>query len=253
MELNFKKLGSGQPLIILHGLMGMLDNWQTPAKYFAPHFEVYLVDQRNHGRSPQSEEFNYQVLADDLFEFIYTHHLHDVNIIGHSMGGKTAMKFAQNNPHLVDKLIVADIAPKSYPVHHHEILEALVSADLNKLKSRGEVEDHLMDKLKVKSIVHFLLKNLYWKNKGELAWRINLPVIKKNIEIIGAATTDAVYDQPTLFLKGEKSHYIQDEDLELINDYFPQAKVLEPSNAGHWVHAENLEDFVKYSLDFLDS
>ena len=87
--------------------MGMLDNWQTPAKYFAPHFEVYLVDQRNHGRSPQSEEFNYQVLADDLFEFIYTHHLHDVNIIGHSMGGKTAMKFAQNNPQLVDKLIVA--------------------------------------------------------------------------------------------------------------------------------------------------
>jgi len=253
MELNYKKFGSGQPLLILHGLMGMLDNWQTPAKYFSPHFEVFLIDQRNHGRSPHSDVFNYDVLVEDLFEFLFTHHLHDVNIIGHSMGGKTAMKFAQNNPNLVDKLIIADIAPKSYPIHHHEILEALLSVNFKLLNSRGAVEKHLMEILHVKSIVQFLLKNLYWKHKGELAWRINLPIIEKNIGLIGAATTDQVYDQPTLFIRGEKSKYIQDSDLELLNEYFPQGKVSTLKNAGHWVHAENLDGFTKLCLDFFEA
>lgn len=252
MELNYKKLGHGQPLIILHGLMGMLDNWQTPAKFFSDEYEVYLVDQRNHGKSPHSNEFNYDVLAEDLYEFIYTHHLHDVIILGHSMGGKSAMKFAQNNPHLVDKLIVADIAPKAYPVHHHEILEALCSVDLDIVKSRKEVEQHLMKRLGIKGVVQFLMKNLHWVQKGKLGWKLNLPVIRENISIIGAATLDEVYDQPTLFIRGGRSKYIVDDDINLINEYFPQAKVATLENAGHWVHADDLEGFVKACKDFLE-
>lgn len=253
MVLNYKKMGSGQPLIILHGLMGMLDNWQTPAKHFEQHYEVFLVDQRNHGRSAHSNEMNYQLLADDLFEFLYSHHLHDVNIIGHSMGGKTAMKFAQQNPHLIDKLIVADIAPRAYAVHHHVILEALKSANVNQQKNRGDVEEHLMQKLKQKSIVHFLLKNLYWKNKGELAWRFNLEAIEKNLELVGEAITDEVYQQPTLFIRGQKSEYITDNDLPLINQYFPQNMLDTVPNAGHWLHAENPAYFINSCLNFMQN
>ncbi|RMG83613.1 MAG: alpha/beta fold hydrolase [Bacteroidetes bacterium] len=253
MKLNYKKLGSGEPLIILHGLMGMLDNWLTPAKKLAEHFEVFLVDQRNHGHSPHSEEFNYQVMMEDLLEFFDDVNLLEAHILGHSMGGKTAMKFAQNYPEYVTKLIVADIAPKKYPVHHQLILQGLRAIDLNKVSSRKEADEILSQYVPEFAVRQFLLKNLYWKEKNKLAWRFNLDAIEKNIELIGEEINDRIFEKPALFLKGEKSDYITEEDYEMIKMLFPQSSIQVIPNAGHWLHAEQPELFIKAVIDFLNS
>lgn len=252
MELHYKKIGSGQPLLVLHGLMGMLDNWQTPAKELAKHFEVYLIDQRNHGHSPHTEDFSYQHLAQDIFEFIFSHHLVDPHILGHSMGGKAAMQFAQENPQMLDKLVVADISPRGYQVRHREILDALLSVDFSTLTSRKQVQDHLMERLEVPSIVYFLTKNLYWKEKGKLAWRFNLPVIDATIEEISGAINNTRYEGETLFIRGGNSNYVTDEkDLPIIQQIFPNHQIDTVANAGHWLHAEQPDDFLKKVIAFL--
>ena len=251
MELFYKKQGQGQPLIILHGLMGMLDNWATPAKTLAEHFEVYLVDQRNHGHSGHSSEFSYQNMSDDLYEFIETHKLEGAHVLGHSMGGKTAMKFAQNNPNMLDKLIIADIAPRAYEVHHQQILSGLLAIDLDKIKKRSEADIVLQEYIPEFGVRQFLLKNLYWPEKGRLAWRFNLDVINSTIEQIGEEVIDRQYDGETLFVRGENSNYILDSDKEMIDIYFPNSKIKTITNSGHWVHAEQPEKFLKYVLGFL--
>ena len=187
MILHSKILGEGAPLLILHGYFGMGDNWKSLANKFADNYEVHLIDQRNHGRSFHAYDFDYELLVEDLFKYIQHHNLEKVSLLGHSMGGKVAMLFAATHPELVSKLLVADISPRFYPVHHELILKGLSSLDFNKIKSRGDADDQLAHFITNFGIRQFLLKNLYWNDSKELALRINLKVLKDNIEEIGEA------------------------------------------------------------------
>ena len=251
MELNYKKVGEGEPLIILHGLFGSLDNWMTLSKQFGEYYEVYIVDARNHGFSPHSDEFNYEIMADDLYEFIIQHNIKNPTILGHSMGGKTAMQFAMNYPNMLSKLIVADIAPKPYPVHHGEILKGMFALDFEKIASRGAADEELAKHIPEISTRQFILKNLYWKEKGKLAWKFNLPVISKNIEMVGYELNNiTIFNKPTLFIRGDKSNYILASDYEGIKSIFPEAKI-ESMNTGHWLHAENPKLLFEFVLDFI--
>ena len=251
MQLNFKKVGKGEPLIILHGLFGSLDNWLTIAKKLGENFEVFIVDARNHGKSPHSSEFNYQIMADDLYEFLIQNNVVDPIILGHSMGGKTAMQFAMNYPSNFSKLIVVDIAPKPYPVHHTAILDGLLSLDLEVISSRKEADKELGKYIDDLSTTQFLLKNLYWLEKEKLAWRFNLPVINNTIEVIGQGLENiTVFDKPTLFIRGEKSNYITFDDFDAIIKIFPNAAI-KTMNTGHWIHAENPIEFLQVLTSFL--
>lgn len=255
MKLAYKKLGQGQPLIILHGLFGSADNWQTLGKKFAENFEVYLVDQRNHGHSPHSDEWNYKVMSDDIYELTRENNLKDVIILGHSMGGKTAMQFVANHPELTDKLIVADIAPKHYPPHQNDVIEALYSVELDNITSRKEAEEQLGKKINDFGTKQFLLKNLYWKDDNKLAWRFNLDVIANNIEKVGETfeVESKTINVPTLFLRGEKAKYILDEDIPQIKKIFPNAEVKTIANAGHWIHAEQPKAFYNAVMEFINN
>ncbi len=251
MQLNFKKFGNGEPLIILHGLFGSLDNWLTLAKNLGENFEVFIVDARNHGQSPHSDEFNYKVMANDLYEFILQNDIVNPIILGHSMGGKTAMQFAMNYPNQLSKLIVVDIAPKAYPVHHTEILKGLFSINFETIKTRKDADEKLSETVSDFSIRQFLLKNLFWKDKETLAWRFNLPIINATIELLGVEIEKiSKFDQPTLFIKGKNSDYILESDTVLIKNIFPTAKIISV-DSGHWVHAENPTEFLQIVNSFL--
>lgn len=251
MKLNYKREGNGGPLIIIHGLFGSLDNWQTLGKKFAEDFDTILIDQRNHGHSPHSDDFDYDLMAKDLIELIKDLEFEKVNIIGHSMGGKTAMRAAQLRPELIDKLVVVDIGPKGYPMHHDSILEGLHAIDFNVVKSRGQANEAISPYIQDEGVKQFLLKNLYWKEKGVLDWRINLPVITANMEkIISRLPSDEVAI-PTLFIRGEKSNYIIEDDYTDIFMQFPNSDIETVYNAGHWIHAENPFDFYNLVIDFL--
>lgn len=254
MKLNYKKIGdTGSPILILHGLLGSLDNWISIARTLSEkNFTVYIIDQRNHGQSPHSEEFNYALMAEDVKEFINEHALQNAIIIGHSMGGKTAMHFACKFPELIEKLIVVDISPKKYPVHHQEIIDALFSLNLNTITSRNEADEQLSLKIKDFSVRQFLLKNLYRQTNNSFAWRFNLPVLSEKIEMIGDALyNDALFLKPALFIGGSLSNYILSEDENLIHRHFPKANIIMVKGAGHWIHAEAPEAFVKICLEFL--
>jgi len=254
MKLNYKKIGdTGSPILILHGLFGSLDNWISIARTLSEkNFTVYIIDQRNHGQSPHSEEFNYALMAEDVKEFINERALQNAIIIGHSMGGKTAMHFACKFPELIEKLIVVDISPKKYPVHHQEIIDALFSLNLNTITSRNEADEQLSLKIKDFSVRQFLLKNLYRQTNNSFAWRFNLPVLSKKIEMIGDALyNDALFLKPALFIGGSHSNYILSEDESLIHRHFPKANIIMVKGAGHWIHAEAPEAFVKICLEFL--
>lgn len=255
MQLHFKQLGeSGTPVIIIHGLFGSSDNWQAIGKALSDEYKVYLIDQRNHGRSPRSDKFTYDAMSEDLLEFIGQHNLLMPVIIGHSMGGKTAMTFAVQHPLLFSKLIVVDISPRFYPVHHESILKGLTSIDLQGITSRQEADEQLAIHEPHPTVRSFLLKNLYRNENGSFDWRINLPVLNEQIENVGEALTDAVsIDNPTLFLNGERSDYIKEEDKTLIHRIFPQAEFITVANAGHWVHAEQPEEFASIVRNFINS
>lgn len=251
MELNFKRSGEGDPLIIIHGLFGSLDNWQTLGKKFAEDFDTILVDQRNHGHSPHSENFDYDHMAADLIKLIEDQNLENAYVVGHSMGGKTAMRAAQMRPDLMEKMIVVDIGPKGYPMHHDTILEGLHAIDFNEVKSRKQANEVISRFIEDDGVKQFLLKNLYWREKGLLDWRINLPVISRNMEkIIGQLPPDEV-EIPTLFIRGEKSNYIIEDDYANIFMQFPESDIETIYNAGHWIHAENPYDFYNLVFDFL--
>ncbi|MAP54100.1 alpha/beta fold hydrolase [Altibacter sp.] len=246
-------VGTGTPLVILHGFLGSGDNWKTLGTQFSEAgFEVHLVDQRNHGRSFHDPAFSYELMAKDLKQYCEEHQLDEIILLGHSMGGKTAMHFATAYPEKVRKLIVADIAPKAYPQHHQDILKALSSLDFSEIKSRGEAEDVLSVYIKDAGTRQFLLKNLYWKEKGQLALRMNLPVLTKEIDEVGKALEEsAIFSKDTLFLKGENSGYIEQLDEIEIKKHFPKAVIESVKNAGHWLHAENPSEFYKKVIDFL--
>lgn len=251
--LHSRILGEGQPLVILHGFLGMGDNWKTLANRFAADgFQVHLVDQRNHGRSFHASGFSYELMAADLLAYMDHHGLEKANLIGHSMGGKTVMEFAVNYPQRVLKLIVADIAPKSYPQHHQAILKGLGLLWDAQLDSRSQADELLATEVPDAGVRQFLLKNVYWKEKGILGLRMNLPVLAENIEEVGKPlAADAHYTGPTLFLKGARSDYILPMDEILIKRHFPEAQVVEVGEAGHWLHAENPREFYQNVIDFL--
>lgn len=251
MKLNYRKYGEGKPLFILHGLFGSSDNWQTLGKRFAEDYTVYLVDQRNHGHSPHSDEFNYDLLADDLNELIKDTGEDNVNLIGHSMGGKAVIAFAVKYPELIDKLIVADIGYKSYPMHHDVILEGLKALDLGQIGSRGEADDVMKTYIPEFGVRQFLLKNLYWVEKGKLGWRINIPVLEAEMENILAEIEFDTIDTETLFIRGEKSNYILESDYEDIRRKFPNSRIHTLEEAGHWVHAESPEEFYNVVKEFI--
>ncbi|QYA24325.1 alpha/beta fold hydrolase [Gramella sp. MT6] len=253
MELHSTILGEGKPFLILHGFLGMSDNWKTLGKQFAKDgFQVHLIDQRNHGKSPHSDDFSYELMAKDIKEYCDTKNLKSIILLGHSMGGKTAMLAACKNEDLVEKLIVVDIAPKYYAPHHQQILKGLTALDEAKLTSRGDAEDFLKEYIPETGVRLFLLKNLYWKTKKQLSLKLNLDVLKENIENIGEALpVDKSYQGPALFVKGENSDYIKPEDETDIKRQFPFAEIQEIKNAGHWVHAENMEDFYEAVVRFV--
>ena len=251
MNLFFRESGQGNPLVILHGLFGSSDNWFTLAKTFSQHFKVYLVDQRNHGQSPHSDEFNYKLLAEDLEHFLISHSIANPVIIGHSMGGKTAMNLAVKRPDSIDKLIVVDIAPKSYPVHHDHILDGLEAINLNKLTSRTEADQILSQFIPEPDVRQFLLKNLSRKPDGGFEWKINLKAIDHHIEEIGEGMQyTGKFEKPTLFIKGAKSNYYANGDEELIKLIFPKS-TFSTLDTGHWVQAEKPVEFANTVTEFL--
>lgn len=251
--LHSKIIGEGIPLLILHGYFGMGDNWKSHANKFAEDgFEVHLIDQRNHGRSFHTDAFDYELMVGDLYNYIQYHNLEKIDLLGHSMGGKTAMLFATEYPELVNKLIVADISPRMYPPHHHEILAALNSVDFSVQTSRKLVDEKLAELIPEKGIRQFLAKNVYRKTKDELAFRFNLKSLTENNSEVGVALPSfTVFEGETLFLRGANSGYISKEDEPLIQAHFPKSVVKTVANAGHWLHAENPKDFYEEAIVFL--
>ena len=251
MILNYKILGSGKPIIIMHGLMGMLDNWQAPARLLEDDFQCILVDMRNHGHSPKSMEHNYSVMVDDVIHLMDHLNLNEAIILGHSMGGKVAIKLAQEHPNRVSKLIVADIGPKFYPVHHQDVLAALREVPVEKLDLRTEAESYMLKHLSEPNVRQFLMKSLYRAERGSFAWRFNLDAIEQNIEQVGKALEELDFEGETLFIRGGNSNYILDEDWPDIKLLFPNAYLATIDGAGHWLHAEKSNEFVDAVKDFL--
>lgn len=252
MNLNYKVFGEGEPLIILHGLLGSLDNWQTLAKQYAENFTVFIIDLRNHGKSPHSTEFSYELMSEDLLAFCDAHHIYKTNLLGHSMGGKVAMLFALQNPDYIEKLIIADIAPHTYPPGHNEIFEALFSVELDKIESREEVDELLKAKIPVFSTRQFLMKGLSRDENNSFKWKFNLEALWNNYEeILGSFDTNQVYDGEVLFIKGAKSDYILPEYENEIARNFPNYQIQEIAKVGHWLHAENPAEFYRISTEFL--
>ena len=251
MKLHFKKIGSGEPLMIIHGLFGSSDNWGMLGKKFAEKFTVYLIDLRNHGRSPHSSVMNYESMADDLHELILDQGIENPVLLGHSMGGKAALQFNEKYKNLLKKLIVADIGIKSYPMHHDIILKGLKNVNLESISSRKEAAESLSEFVKEFGVQQFLLKNLYWIEKKKLAWRMNLDVIAQNIqEVLTEIKTENNLTK-TLFIRGELSNYILEEDISEIRKALPNSIVSTIKNVGHWLHAENPIEFYKIVTTFI--
>lgn len=253
MQLFFRESGQGQPFIILHGLMGSSDNWLPQAKMLSDQYHVYSVDQRNHGQSPHDEALNYKVLASDLKDFIQQHKLEKPIILGHSMGGKTAMNFAIAHPDMVDTLIVVDIAPKYYKIHHDVIVKGLKAVPIDTIKTRAEADQVLSEYVKEEDVRQFLLKNLSRKAEGGFSWKINLPVIEKNLEDIGQDIQfEGTFEGPALFIRGANSNYVKDEDRDRIKQLFPKSTLV-TMDTGHWVQAEKPQEFVEVVRNFLNA
>lgn len=251
--LHSKIEGKGTPLLILHGFLGMLDNWKTlGGQYAESGFEVHMIDQRNHGQSFWSNDFDYDLLAEDLERYMDHHGLEKGMVLGHSMGGKTAMQFACDHNERTMKLLVADIGPKFYPPHHQYIVDALNALGPDAFASRSKADVALEKHISDWGTRQFLLKNLYWVEKGKLDFRFNLSVLSGKMEEIGENINPSdTYDGPTLFLRGDRSEYITTGELSDFKKHFPKAEMQTVEKAGHWLHAENPEQFYEKSLAFL--
>jgi esterase len=254
MQLNFQRHGEGFPLIILHGLFGSLDNWQSVARHWSESFQTFTLDLRNHGRSPHSEDFNYAVMVEDVREFMAAQGLNSAHLLGHSMGGKVAMHFALKNPALVKKLVVIDMAPRAYPPSHETIFKALLALDLDSFRERAEIDKALVLSIPDNATRQFLLKNIKRNDAGAFEWKMNLPAIYKNYaDVTGAIESARTFDRPTLFIRGGRSDYIKEGDEVLIRQLFPQAQIKTIPEAGHWVHADASIQLKQMVSDFLRS
>ena len=256
-------MGSGRPLIILHGLYGASDNWLSIGRDLSEDFEVYLVDQRNHGKSPHDEHHNYEVMRDDLLELMNDAGIYKATIAGHSMGGKTVMCFARHYPERIDNLIVVDIAPKSYADiarneknGHYDIMKSMKSVDFSRASSRRDVEDMLANSIPIERIRKFLMKNIARGKNNSYFWAINLDVLLKELDNIMDGENETCFSGPVegfpvLFIRGEKSPYINMRDFERIRKIFPAADLKTIPGAGHWLHSEQPDKFVKTVKDFV--
>lgn len=261
MKLNYRKIGKGYPLIIIHGLYGSSDNWLSVAKELSDNFEVFILDQRNHGASPHSDSHTYENLKEDLLEFMDDHKIEKASLLGHSMGGKTVMFFAADYPERVTNLIVADIAPKNYTkisdyapqtIDHENIVSAMLNFDLSNYNSRTEIDQKLSESISSERVRQFLLKNLKRNDNKEFVWKLNIKTISEYLPQIMDGMDKEKFQKgkgitgfPVLFIKGENSNYITDDDHQLIRTIFPYAEITSIPKAGHWVHAEQPKLLVK--------
>ncbi|MEM9820207.1 MAG: alpha/beta fold hydrolase [Bacteroidota bacterium] len=253
MTLNFKAFGQGDPVIILHGLFGTLDNWQTIGKQLAEQYSVYLVDQRNHGRSPHHSDFNYAIMAEDLRHFMESQWIYKAHLIGHSMGGKTVMQFAMDFPDMIDRLIVVDIAPKAYAGGHQDIFNALHQLDLDQIEDRKTADAQLAKYIEDFGVRQFLLKNLMREKAGGYRWKMNLPVIEQHYQaILDTIPLTEAFEEKTLFIRGSRSKYISDDDWPKVLTHFPKAHLATVEGSGHWVHAEAPKALLKLVKEFLN-
>ena len=260
VRLNFRKLGSGPSFVILHGLYGASDNWVSIAKLLENQFTVYVPDLRNHGHSPHTTTHTFQDMTDDLFGFFNEHSIKNATLLGHSMGGKLAMMFAAEYPELVKCLIVADIAPKSYyslnqsfksVLQHELILDLMGELNLVAVDSRKEIDHFLSEKLHEPSLRQFLIKNIHRNKEGYFEWKINVPVLKYALRSITSevnrewfADRQPILNYPVTFIRGLNSDYIRDSDIPDIKKIYPEAKIIDIPDAGHWLHAEQSEKFI---------
>jgi esterase len=251
MKLHYQTLGQGQPLVLLHGLFGSADNWGNFAKHFSLYYQVISVELRNHGRSPHSESQTYTDMAEDLIELCDSLKLDTIHLLGHSLGGKVAMQFATQYPERVDQLIVVDIAMRTYPDAQTYLIDAMMAVDLSAVRSRSEVDQILSSTIDNIKVRQFLLMNLV-KVDDKLQWRINLPALKANYHLIRQAVCEsALYEKPCLFIRGERSDYVRDDDVAQIKSHFTQAQFASLP-AGHWVHAEQPQAFIEVIARFLN-
>lgn len=246
MELNYKVFGDiGEDIIILHGLLGSLDNWQTIAKSLSDTYRVWIVDLRNHGRSPHSDQMSYELMAKDVFEWMNLHEIEHTHVIGHSMGGKVAMALALYYPEKVNHLIVVDIGPKPYVGDHLPILNAMLEIVPSRFENRGDIEKEFKEKIHSDKIVQLMMKNLGRDAQG-FFWKPNIPVLFQVYRsLMDSVLVDSTFSGDTTFIKGAESDYIQVEELESFRKYFPHAEIRVVPNAGHWVHAEQPEYFLQ--------
>jgi pimeloyl-ACP methyl ester carboxylesterase len=255
MELFYRQYGEGKPVVILHGLLGISDNWVGFSRRLAEEgYKVYIPDQRNHGQSPQHPILNYYALTDDLAEFIDTHQLKNPIILGHSMGGKVAMRYTLEHPGSVERLIIVDTSLRSYYRfnYHLKLIDAMLSVDFNQAATRQEVEAKLLEKINDDRLVQFLMKNLFWKEKGRLGWRPNLAAISNNVDAMYDGVFYSVkYEKPVLFIRGGQSDYILEEDIPVILQNFPNAIIRTIDSGTHWVHADEPEEFYTLITGFL--
>ncbi len=252
MLLNFRTYGNqGPPLVIIHGFLGMGDNWHLLAQQYAKDFSVYVMDMRNHGKSPHSDKFSLPLMVDDIIETLDNEGINKVNIIGHSMGGKVGMLMALENSSRVEKLVVADIAPKAYPRGHEDVFSALHRINLETLQTRTEVDNLMAQDLPEFSTRQFLLKNLTRDENGNFIWKMNLPVLEMYYNNMSIEIEGSAYYDPTLFIRGSKSKYILDSDLDMIEKLFPNYILETIEDAGHWLHADKPEEFYEVVNSFL--
>jgi len=251
MELYYRELGEGQPLVLLHGIYGSSDNWLTQARMLSSSYHTLALDLRNHGQSPHDDAFDYPAMAADVLEFLEAHKLKDPVLIGHSMGGKVAMNLAVAHPEKVAKLIVVDIAPRSYNMRHDAILEGLQAIPIDKIKTREEADEVLAAFVRESEVRQFLLKNLQRKPGGGFKWKLNLPVIADKSEDIAVGLQfEGKFEKPALFVRGARSNYVKDEDMDHIRKVFPAAE-METFDTGHWLPAEKPKEFVELVKEWL--
>ncbi|HSY60861.1 MAG TPA: alpha/beta fold hydrolase, partial [Cytophaga sp.] len=234
-------------------LFGSSDNWMSVTKELALHYKAFVLDARNHGQSPHDPRHTYKDMAADLKEFIDTHKLVNPILIGHSMGGKTIMRFAAEYPGVAEKLVVVDISPRFYGRHHQDILAGFNAINLETLQTRNEADAIMSAYVGDVGVRMFLLKSLYRNSDGKFQWRINLPVINQQIDNIGEALPETVkIDTPTLFIRGSESGYIEDKDTALIAQHFSDYKIETVEGASHFVHAEKPKEVIALIETFIE-
>jgi pimeloyl-ACP methyl ester carboxylesterase len=252
-ELHFSRAGQGEPLLILHGLFGSGRNWHSHMRRFSEHFEVFGIDLRNHGQSFHAEEMNYTVMAQDVMRLLDSLGLGECRILGHSMGGKVAMTLAIRNPGLVARMLVADIAPVAYFHHYDDLIEPILALELDQFSSRTEIDHALRSHIPEDQLRAFLLQNLV-RESDDWRWRVNWRAIQGEMDSLtgfDAMPDDWVGGPPALFVRGAKSDYVGEVEVEVIKRHFNRASFATIEDAGHWLHAEKPQEFYMLALEFL--